>query len=512
MKIHKGMEVLELAKHSGFIGCWNQLVKDCPWATVFQQKEFVLTWYELFSDQTPFMITDWNGDSMTGLFSLIEKDGQLSYPGNNLAEYQVWISTPESNTSFIKEALELIQKEYTLSLKYIPSGTPLDWVSSNGQLKNSIFLKEYPQPVMQCDEEHLEKELRKKNKKEKINRLKRQGELSFERVISTNDFNTILPNLVEQNEFRKGAIYGKLAFLEDPRRVDFLSRVFEKKLLHASILKLDNKIIASNVGFITSETVHLQGLNTHSPFYAKYSPGILHFLMLGIHLKKENYRYFDLTPGGADGYKSNLATSYYTAHEMQMDSVYATKKNKVKDALKRKAKTLIGKHSKKASVLSNLFSTPSMGIGSINPGGTNTEIYLNIKGHQFSVNADKSSLVKAIPPITYKKNDIADLLNFPLSTKRTDFLSDAMYRIENGQVFYAITGGDQLFATLWYIPTGTKDPEGNNRAHNHLEFSYLAPNLENPQSILNGIIKDQGLSRDLVSKLELVHFKSSLLE
>ncbi|GGF44798.1 hypothetical protein GCM10011339_36630 [Echinicola rosea] len=449
---------------------------------------------------------------MTGLFPLVESDRQLSYPGNNLAEYQVWLSNPKNNTSFITKGLELIRKEYTLHLKYIPSKTPLDWVSNNGPLKNSIFLKEYPQPVMECDEEHLERELKKKNKKEKINRLKRQGELSFDRVTSVDDFNTILPNLVEQNEFRKGAIYGKLAFLEDSRRVDFLSKTFEKNLLHASILRLNEEIIASNVGFITGETVHLQGLNTHSPFYAKHSPGILHFLMLGIHLKKDHFRYFDLTPGGVDGYKAKLATTYHTCYEIQMDSVFATKKKQVKDVIKSKAKTLIGKKSKKASILSDLFNTPSKGNGSVNHQEGQIEIYFNIKGHQLNVTAGKKELKNVIKAISYKKNEIADLLDFPLDIKKTEFLSDAMYRIENGQTFYAIKGSDQLIATLWFIPIGTKDPDGNKRTREQLEFSYLAPSLDKPTSTVCKIIKDHGLPEHLISTLNMPLFNTTLLE
>lgn len=456
------------------------------------------------------MITDWNGESMTGLFTLVEENGKLSYPGNNLAEYQVWLSSSENNDKFIKEALDAIRKDYSLHLKYIPSKTPLEWLNSNGKLKNSIFLKAYSQPIMQCDEVFLEKELKKKNKKEKINRLKRQGKLSFERVTSSKEFRAILPNLIEQNEFRKGAIYGKLAFLEDPRRIDFLSKAFEHNLLHASILKLDEEIIASNVGFISNDTVHLQGLNTHSPFYSKFSPGILHFLMLGIYLSKENYNFFDLTPGGIDGYKSKLATSYSTTHEILMDSVFTTKKNQVKDALKTTAKTLIGNNTKKASQLSKLFTSPIKKNTTENNSEENANIQLIIKGNQINLTSNEPELEGETSSITYQKNSIADLLSFPLNNEKTEFLSDALYRIENGQTFYAIKGGDHLIGTIWYIPRGTKEPDGHKRSQDYMEFSYLTLHLRNNWNVVRLIIKEQELPESLSLFANLIPSKSSL--
>ncbi|AWW32526.1 hypothetical protein DN752_21555 [Echinicola strongylocentroti] len=509
MKIHKGKDVLEIIKQPSFLQSWDRLARQCPWATVFQQKEFVLTWYELFDDQTPIIITDWNGDSMTGIFPLIQTADQLSYPGNNLAEYQAWLSTKENNTSFIKGALDLIRNDYSLHLKYLPSESPLDWLDDHSRLKKHIFLKEYAQPIMECNEERLDIELKKKNKKEKINRLKRQGELSFQRITSPTDFTDILPQLIEQNEFRKGAIYGKLAFLDDHRRVDFLDKVFEKGLLHASILKLNNEIIASNVGFITGNTVHLQGLNTHSPFYAKHSPGILHFLMLGIDLKKDNFDYFDLTPGGIDGYKSKLATSYYSTHELQMDSVFETKKKQVKDSIKSTAKNLIGKKPKKPTLLSTLFFGSNKG----NPSESQHKaIYFNLKGDQFNIKTNQTSVVESKSNYTYHKNNIADLLIFPLEEQKIAFLSDAMYRIENGQHFYAVKSAQLLIATLWFIPTGTKEMNGNKREQDNLEFSYLSPSLESPQEIINTIIQDEHLSPSLVSSMDISYFKFPILE
>jgi CelD/BcsL family acetyltransferase involved in cellulose biosynthesis len=44
--------------------------------------------------------------------------------------------------------------------------------------------------------------------------------------------------------------------------------------------------------------MHLQGMNTHAPSYARYSPGILHFLFLANSLAEEGIEMLDLTPSG----------------------------------------------------------------------------------------------------------------------------------------------------------------------------------------------------------------------
>src|SRR5687768_18143535 len=53
--------------------------------------------------------------------------------------------------------------------------------------------------------------------------------------------------------------------------------------------------------------LHLQGINSFAAAYARYSPGIIHFLLLGKLLAEEGVAVFDLTPG-ADAYKDTLAT------------------------------------------------------------------------------------------------------------------------------------------------------------------------------------------------------------
>jgi hypothetical protein len=87
------------------------------------------------------------------------------------------------------------------------------------------------------------------------------------------------------------------------------------------------------------QVVHLQGINSHSPFYSKHSPGILHFLMLGVALAEEGIPVFDLTPGGADGYKAILANRQETAYEWWFGPKAFALKTRTMESLKFKIKT-----------------------------------------------------------------------------------------------------------------------------------------------------------------------------
>jgi hypothetical protein len=72
-------------------------------------------------------------------------------------------------------------------------------------------------------------------------------------------------------------------------------------------------------------------LITHSPFYARHSPGELHTLMIGAELAKEDVPVFDLTPGG--NYKDRYATKY---DEVYVVTVFFNRARRLRYKLKRR--------------------------------------------------------------------------------------------------------------------------------------------------------------------------------
>jgi hypothetical protein len=63
-------------------------------------------------------------------------------------------------------------------------------------------------------------------------------------------FSSIFDELTAQYDFRKAAMYNKAPFRKDPLKKKFLLALFEQQILHVTVLKLNDEIIASNVAAI----------------------------------------------------------------------------------------------------------------------------------------------------------------------------------------------------------------------------------------------------------------------
>ncbi|OQP57725.1 hypothetical protein A3860_08830 [Niastella vici] len=337
IKLLTGSAVLNLLNDEAFLDGWNRLNNACPWATVFQHPSFVATWYRVYeNDWLPVLIKGEQAGKLTGLLTLaMDKKGLITGAGANQAEYQVWITADANDEAFIKNALQVLRRTFPrkkVLLKYVPAGVSLVFTKKDPVFKKRCFVKTSPQPVMLIDEAHFTSELKKKNRREKINRLKKMGELSFERITGFNRFVGVFDELALQSDFRKGAMYNKVAFKTDPWRKKFLLLLFQQNILHTTLLKINDKIVSANVSIGDNRQLHLQGINSFDAAYARYSPGIIHFLMLGKLLAQEGATVFDLTPG-ADGYKETLATDYSVAHTLSIGNNYHGFTNRLKTGL-----------------------------------------------------------------------------------------------------------------------------------------------------------------------------------
>lgn len=477
--------VVTLFQNPEFLGEWDNLWQNCPWATVFQHRDFVTTWFQFYPIHQPLLVTDWDGKKLSGILVMTFQDKDvISGAGFEQAEYQAWLSYPNFGDEFISNSIQALVKEFpkkTLHLKFLPSKTPLSWLKNSEVLDKRFFLKEHEQPLILLDKEHLEAELKKKNRKEKINRLKRMGNLSFVEITSVSGFKNVIDEMILQNDFRKGAIYGKMVFQKEVQRKDFLLKMFELGHLHVSLLKLNETVIASNAGFTGTDVVHLQGINSHSPFFSKFSPGILLFLMLGIQLSEKGKKYFDLTPGGIDGYKSMLSNSTETVHELWISN----KKFIFVLAVRETVKKWILNLSERSGFFSAAFSTYSNKIkgrrtfikwkgrygsnsnNSDDTKSTKDKLYFNLISTSFGTK--KRSEFFAI-----NKNQISDLFLFDERKKelsKRELFSDSLKKIEMGHDLITVVQGEKLKAVLWFIKGQEK---------NHLENSGRRSTFDAP--------------------------------
>ena len=462
--IHTGEGAWRLLGKEAFLNEWDALYETCPWATVFQSRPFVTAWYHTYREVCfPVLLTQYEGGRLTGLLTLTRKQkGLLTGAGESQAEYQVWLATEAASDAFIKKALFEIDKHWPgvkTIIKYIPGNTPMKWLGEEGALSRRCVLNEVQQPLLKIDTAHLEKELKKKNRKEKLNRLKRIGDTKLERITDAAVFASILDELALQYDFRKLVMHNRVFFLDDPLRKKFLLSLFEQGLLHTTVLKVNEEIIASNVGATGKGWVHLQGVNTHAPTHAKYSPGILHFLLMGKLMAEEGIAIFDLTPG-SEPYKDQLATDYTLAYVLHIGSPLSRVMKRINRVLVEQVKKVAqGKRSKPGVLLENKKRVSRMKDKIKHLLKQPPSFYLkNAVGairkkpleRQYVVDVDR--LVLTANGVSIQRNSIRDLLYYETKgaeKTRWEFLEEAMLRFEAGQVLYSFSKDGRLLCSVW---------------------------------------------------------------
>lgn len=459
-----GDMVLSLMDEAPFIEQWDHLLEICPWATLFQSHCYVATWYRFYAKEyLPIVIKRERGGMLTGLFTLAQhKSGLITGAGNRIAEYQCWLTADANDDRFIRDALQEIAKRFPgkrVNLKYLPAGIPLDWIKKHAAWNRRCILRTFRHPLMLINDEALTKELKKKNRKEKLNRLKRLGELKFERVIDYKEFAAIIDEIAVMSDFRKGFLYDKLPFKEDPPRKAFYLSLFEQGYLHVTVLKLNDTIIASNVSVRAKNGLCLQGVNSHAPAYSRYSPGIIHFLLLGKLMAAEGRAVFDLTPGG-DSYKDQLATDYITAYTLSVGDYKYIVKTRLRSVMGRCMRYMAGVTGvKQGDGLKQLKSS----IGFLSPGAIKrriTSMVYRMPGRRKKPVVkiarcwagpvpDKSSAEGLLP---VHKDSLKDLIAYDYREQRCSrraFLAAAEERIEADEHSYTWVEGDLLLGCVW---------------------------------------------------------------
>jgi CelD/BcsL family acetyltransferase involved in cellulose biosynthesis len=455
-----GERAMNTVADNEFLTKWDDLYLACPWGTVFQSKEFVCPWYQLYhSSFIPLIAKAELNGQLIGLLTLtIEKEKRLIMAaGLGSAEYQTWLALPSLGEIFITKTLGKLQSlypGYSINLYNTTPETPLGW-TTNINWQKRCQTKSLRRPLMDLRDPEVSKLFRKKQFREKTNRLKRMGTLSFEKITDAEQFESILDELAAQSDFRKGAKFNHSEFKNDTARRLFLIELFKQGVLHTTVLKLNEQIIASIAACAGRGSVHLAGINTYSPMLSKYSPGTINFVMLGQLLMEEGLDMFDLTPGG-DAYKERLATSHDYVHDLYVSSelkVLFNRKmiwpiaNLMKSHLNKhgitpgKLKFDLAKFKQRLALarknnLSNLFSWHYLISGF-----RKRQEVVTCNFQQDGIRAD------------LRINALQDLLQYEPQhghVIRWDFLEDAMRRFEEGGNVYTLIKNETLIFCAWH--------------------------------------------------------------
>ena len=309
LEIHRGEAALALLARAEFRHAWRALHDACPWSTVFQSAPFADVWYRSYRARfDPVLVTGWTGTTLTGLLLLaVSRDGKtLCHVGAQHAEYQVWLSTDDRFVGNAFDRLAAAFPRRRLQFVFLPPGfafePPQRW-------RSRCYHRPIRAPYLATNPaDSVRDSMRKKSNKHKLGQLARQGKVTFERKSDDAAFESLLDELIPLYDLRHAAVHDVAPFRQDPLKKPFhLALQRETDLLHTTVMRVDDQVIAAHIGLRDRNTV-LVGMPTHSPRYNRQSVGKLLFFELALLLERDGVDVLDLTPGGE--YKDRFAAHY----------------------------------------------------------------------------------------------------------------------------------------------------------------------------------------------------------
>ncbi|MBO0720236.1 MAG: GNAT family N-acetyltransferase [Blastocatellia bacterium] len=318
-----GPEAEKLLGDPEFCQNWRELLVICPWASVFQEVEFVSTWYSTYKNHyTPVIVSGFDdGGKIAGLFTLAIENtsGKLVVAGDRYTEYGGWLADPKTGDGFIESAIAELREKFPnriLTLLFAHPLLPIKWIKPGNRYSGNCHLSTISRGLMAVGDGSTFKESLRKRNQNKINRLKRIGQVQFARIKDPEELRQVIDEIFCYQALRLRAVYNITNPENDQlRKTFFLNLMRLPGMLHVTVLRVGDNLVSGQIHMHNRDQV-LLGLITHSPIYAKYSPGTLHLLMLGAELANDGIPTFDLTPGG--DYKERYATDHDNAYILRI--------------------------------------------------------------------------------------------------------------------------------------------------------------------------------------------------
>jgi hypothetical protein len=504
-----------LIQDARFQQSWDALYASCPWATVFQSRPFIAAWYQVYRDQhLPILIKAVENGQLKGELPVVLLNTNANDPhagkgrsritgvGHYDAEYQTWLAAPADADTFITKALAELRKQfpgYAITFRFLSPGTSLDWIRADTTWRKCSIVQSYDRPLINFKDEEADKIFQRNHFKNKINRLKRLGEMQFEQIRDLESFKHCLHEMAVLYDFRQSALFNKSPFKDDPAKDEFLLQLFGLQLLHVTVLKANGKTMAAVAAVAGKDNwMHLAGVNCHTPFNARfYSPGFLHFILLAKQLSAEGTHYFDLSPG-YDAYKDDLANLHDQVKELVISP-------SLKFHLKRQLKKWI--HGRliaagirpmttELAVKKYLYLARRRTVVSVIKGMVNR---LQPKRKKQLYRMENGALPSTIKMVVHT-NNLRDLMQFDAGKRaavtRWEFLEDAMMRLERGQHCYTRAENGSLLCCAWF-----SNPDPGSAAAKNTETT-----LELQSLYCHDVAKDrlpafvQGVMEEIVNK------------
>jgi len=438
--VARGEEARALLGDEQFLSEWRALLLESPHATAFQAPHFVTTWYSVYGQTyEPVLVVARDGDRrMRALLCLAygARPPRLVHAGASQAEYHVWISRDDDAPEFVARACEALRDtlgRMDLVLRYVPSLALAEAVATRLQGHVPVRVIGHTRPLVRLDPEEIRESRSKKSNKSRVNRLKRLGRLEFRALHTTEELDRVFDRIIEQYDFRQGAVNGTSPFHEDVHK-----RAFHRELYavapaatNLTVTSIDGQPIAALWASISRDMVHL-GILAYSPLLAAHSPGKLHILDLCTELLNDVKTVLDLTPGG-DPWKERFANSHDEVAELHLHRSWAAhRRTRAREALLALGKAAASK----VGVTPGALRATARGVRKATPSRLVRSLGRWIsERHEFRVyrgTREWAAQFQRDPEV--RRNDLSDLLLFRPGESwqtRQGFLGAALERLEN---------------------------------------------------------------------------------
>lgn len=317
----EGQAADRLLADEGFMRQWAELHAVCPWGTVLQAPGFARAWYTTYRQRyEPVLLLghDSSGRNV-GLMALGRSSrGDLVMAGGVQAEYQTWLATPEHGNAFATGSFYALGRRYpsaSITLKYLPPQTPLEWLNSDSPAARYCTLATANRPMMDLtDRAAIDKCLKRRNIRSRLNKLRAGGYAGIEQVTDPAELQKYFDEVIAWHDFRRVTVSGVGPFERDPLKKQFHLEMLKQGVLYTTVLKMQDQVVSLQMDMLGTKVVHL-ALGAYAPWLSKFALGKIHILEVAQLLRDAGLKWMDLTPGD-DPYKAEFATHWETVHTL----------------------------------------------------------------------------------------------------------------------------------------------------------------------------------------------------
>lgn len=312
-KLFRGNNAFNQVNDFVFQQKWKAIEKETTSFSVCQSADFVLPWYELYTQFEPIVLSCFQGQKLVGLICLAWHKTKkfLTHAGYIDAEYHGWLATPYAETTFLQQVFTLVQKQFSINnwvWRWLPPSSNVAKLKAAIPKHITFDLEEQNSPIWDLTQVgKLEKIQKSKSIKSKHKRFAKRGNYHLEVIESGNRLASIYDKIIVQHDFRQEATYNLRPYGDDPNRTAFFCQLVDRGIAKMTVLWLDNEVLASHFGIGNQDHVYLCSIS-YAPSESKQSPGTLLIGKIAEYLNTQGVKIFDLTPGG-DSYKERFSNS-----------------------------------------------------------------------------------------------------------------------------------------------------------------------------------------------------------